>query len=51
MNAVGGLFRQHPRRRRVSGPIRPDAEGYLAVPTAPGLGVQLNRDALKRFSK
>jgi D-galactarolactone cycloisomerase len=30
-------------------PFRPDAEGYLHVPTAPGLGVELNRDALKRY--
>jgi L-alanine-DL-glutamate epimerase-like enolase superfamily enzyme len=30
-------------------PFRPDAEGYLQVPTAPGLGVELNREALKRF--
>ncbi len=30
-------------------PFRPDAEGYLTVPDKPGLGIQLNRDALKRF--
>jgi L-alanine-DL-glutamate epimerase-like enolase superfamily enzyme len=30
-------------------PFRPDAEGYLHVPEKPGLGVELNRDALKRF--
>src|ERR1700693_1292301 len=30
-------------------PFRPDAEGYLNVPTKPGLGIQLNREALKRF--
>jgi L-alanine-DL-glutamate epimerase-like enolase superfamily enzyme len=35
----------------VTNPFRPDAEGYLSVPTSPGLGIQLNRDALKRFSK
>jgi L-alanine-DL-glutamate epimerase-like enolase superfamily enzyme len=35
----------------ITNPFRPDAEGYLTVPTAPGLGIQLNRDALKRFSK
>jgi L-alanine-DL-glutamate epimerase-like enolase superfamily enzyme len=35
----------------ITNPFRPDAEGYLSVPTAPGLGVQINRDALKRFSK
>ena len=30
-------------------PFRPDAEGLLTIPDAPGLGVELNRDALKRF--
>jgi L-alanine-DL-glutamate epimerase-like enolase superfamily enzyme len=33
----------------VTEPFRPDAEGYLSVPTKPGLGIQLNREALKRF--
>jgi L-alanine-DL-glutamate epimerase-like enolase superfamily enzyme len=33
----------------ITEPFRPDAEGYLQVPTAPGLGVELNREALKRF--
>jgi L-alanine-DL-glutamate epimerase-like enolase superfamily enzyme len=31
-------------------PFRPDAEGYLAIPEKPGLGVELNREALKRLS-
>jgi D-galactarolactone cycloisomerase len=30
-------------------PFRPDAEGLLTIPDAPGLGIELNRDALKRF--
>jgi D-galactarolactone cycloisomerase len=30
-------------------PFRPDAEGYLAVPDRPGLGIELNREALRRF--
>jgi L-alanine-DL-glutamate epimerase-like enolase superfamily enzyme len=30
-------------------PFRVDAEGYLTVPTKPGLGIELNREALKRF--
>jgi L-alanine-DL-glutamate epimerase-like enolase superfamily enzyme len=30
-------------------PFRPDAEGFLTIPDAPGLGIELNRDALKRF--
>ena len=35
----------------VAQPFRPDAEGYLEVPTIRGLGVDLNREALKRFGK
>lgn len=27
-----------------------DSEGFLQVPTGPGLGIELNRDALRRFS-
>jgi D-galactarolactone cycloisomerase len=30
-------------------PFRPDAEGYLTVPDTPGLGIELNREALKRY--
>jgi L-alanine-DL-glutamate epimerase-like enolase superfamily enzyme len=30
-------------------PFRGDAAGYLTVPTKPGLGVELNHEALKRF--
>jgi len=33
----------------ITEPFRPDAQGYLHVPTAPGLGVELNREALKQF--
>jgi L-alanine-DL-glutamate epimerase-like enolase superfamily enzyme len=33
----------------ITQPFRPDAAGYLRVPQTPGLGVELNRDALKRF--
>jgi D-galactarolactone cycloisomerase len=33
----------------ITAPFRPDAEGYLQIPTTPGLGVELNREALKRF--
>jgi L-alanine-DL-glutamate epimerase-like enolase superfamily enzyme len=35
----------------VTTPLRPDREGYLTVPDQPGLGVRLNRDALKRFGR
>src|SRR2546423_13437662 len=30
-------------------PFRPDAEGYLTIPDRPGLGIELNRAALKRY--
>jgi L-alanine-DL-glutamate epimerase-like enolase superfamily enzyme len=33
----------------ITEPFRPDAEGHLHVPTKPGLGIELNREALKRF--
>src|SRR5215831_11170388 len=35
----------------ITQPFKPDADGYLHVPTSPGLGIQLNREALKRFGK
>ncbi len=34
----------------ITQPFRPDAEGYLPIPTKPGLGIELNRDALKRYA-
>jgi len=34
----------------ITEPFRPDSEGYLNVPDRPGLGVELNRDALKRLA-
>jgi L-alanine-DL-glutamate epimerase-like enolase superfamily enzyme len=30
-------------------PFRPDAEGFLHVPDRPGLGIELNREALRRY--
>jgi L-alanine-DL-glutamate epimerase-like enolase superfamily enzyme len=30
-------------------PFKPDAEGYLRVPEKPGLGVELNLEALKKY--
>ncbi len=33
----------------ITEPFRPDAEGYLTIPDRPGLGIELNREALKRF--
>jgi L-alanine-DL-glutamate epimerase-like enolase superfamily enzyme len=33
----------------VTMPFRPDAEGYLTIPDRPGLGIELNRDTLKRL--
>jgi L-alanine-DL-glutamate epimerase-like enolase superfamily enzyme len=33
----------------ITTPFRPDADGYLTVPDTPGLGIELNREALKRY--
>jgi L-alanine-DL-glutamate epimerase-like enolase superfamily enzyme len=33
----------------ITTPFRPDAEGLLNVPSGPGLGIELNREALRRF--
>jgi L-alanine-DL-glutamate epimerase-like enolase superfamily enzyme len=33
----------------ITQPFRPDAEGYLSVPDKPGLGIELNREALERL--
>jgi L-alanine-DL-glutamate epimerase-like enolase superfamily enzyme len=33
----------------ITEPFRPDKEGYLSIPEKPGLGIELNRDALKRL--
>jgi L-alanine-DL-glutamate epimerase-like enolase superfamily enzyme len=33
----------------ITEPFKPDAEGYLTVPDRPGLGIELNREALKRL--
>jgi L-alanine-DL-glutamate epimerase-like enolase superfamily enzyme len=33
----------------ITEPFKVDAEGYLPIPDLPGLGVELNREALKRF--
>jgi len=30
-------------------PFKPDAEGFLHVPTTPGLGIQLNPEALRKY--
>jgi len=35
----------------ITEPFRPGAEGYLSIPDKPGLGVELNREALKRFGR
>ncbi|MFO0819296.1 MAG: mandelate racemase/muconate lactonizing enzyme family protein [Pirellulales bacterium] len=34
----------------ITQPFQLDADGLLTIPTTPGLGVELNRDALRRFS-
>ena len=33
----------------ITEPFKVDAEGYLPIPDKPGLGIELNREALKRF--
>ncbi|MCI0638525.1 MAG: mandelate racemase/muconate lactonizing enzyme family protein [Gemmataceae bacterium] len=33
----------------ITQPFRPDAEGFLHVPMTPGLGIDLNQDAVKRY--
>ena len=33
----------------ITAPFRVDADGYLPIPDRPGLGIELNRDALERY--
>jgi D-galactarolactone cycloisomerase len=33
----------------ITTPFKPDAEGYLRITEKPGLGIELNREALKRY--
>src|SRR5262249_32029640 len=33
----------------VTAPFRVDADGYLPIPDRPGLGIELNRDGLKKY--
>jgi L-alanine-DL-glutamate epimerase-like enolase superfamily enzyme len=33
----------------ITAPFKVDAEGYLLIPDQPGLGIELNQEALKRF--
>src|SRR3954468_20366400 len=35
----------------ITTPFRPDADGMLTLPDKPGLGIELNPDALRRFSR
>jgi D-galactarolactone cycloisomerase len=41
-----------PERRdfMLAEPIRPDADGYLSVPDRPGLGIELDPDAVERYA-
>jgi L-alanine-DL-glutamate epimerase-like enolase superfamily enzyme len=41
-----------PERRdfMLAEPLRPDPDGYLAVPDRPGLGIELDEDAVDRYS-
>ncbi|MGE0605494.1 MAG: mandelate racemase/muconate lactonizing enzyme family protein [Pirellulales bacterium] len=34
----------------ITRPFKIDSEGYLEIPQGPGLGIELDRDALKRFA-
>ncbi len=34
----------------ITEPFRVDAEGYLPIPDRPGLGIELNREGLKRYA-
>ena len=36
--------------RLVTVPMKPDAEGFLHLPAGPGLGVELDRNALAEFA-
>ena len=33
----------------ITKPFKPDTEGFLTVPDKPGLRIELNREAMKRF--
>jgi L-alanine-DL-glutamate epimerase-like enolase superfamily enzyme len=33
----------------ITDPFRPDAEGYLTIPVKPGLGIDLDREQLRRY--
>ena len=33
----------------ITEPFKTDAEGYLPIPERPGLGIELNREALKKY--
>ena len=35
----------------VTEPFRPDPDGFLPIPTKPGLGIELNREALRRYGR
>ena len=35
----------------ITEPFQLDSEGFLPIPTRPGLGIELNREALARFSQ
>ena len=37
-------------RRDAREPIRPDADGVLRVPHGPGLGIELDEDAIARYA-
>jgi L-alanine-DL-glutamate epimerase-like enolase superfamily enzyme len=36
--------------RLITSPLRPDADGLLTLPAGAGLGIELDRDALKEYA-
>jgi len=51
MRALRGLVRVAGRDFFLTAPVRIDADGYLAVPDAPGLGAQIDHEAVTRYAR
>ncbi len=50
LTGIGSCFTSH-IEDIIDPPFRLDADGMLRIPTGPGLGVRLNRDALARYTR
>ncbi len=56
----GGPFLEYPydppgwtperRDPMLAAPVRPDTQGLLHIPSAPGIGIELDEDAIRRFA-